>query len=324
MPVLIWDKIGDKKFETGLDRGVLYLPDGSAVPWNGLSSVVEHIDASIEMVYYDGMKISELVSLGEFSASLKALTYPDEFIELEGAETLKHGIFANQQKTKRFGLCYRTQIGNDQKSSSGYKIHLIYNVLAIPSDKTWSTIGDSLSFTEFEWVISAIPENVPGLRPTAHITIDSTKVDPWLLEEIEAMLYGDTHSHASLIPMDELISHVTEWYRIKIIDNMDGTWTAISRRPESIHIEEITQWFEIINCSARFLDDVTFVISDTMDIEDIPEIFITDDGDGAWTASTSEQGLITIFPNGSFEIKEANAVYNTPEEYEISNTVFTE
>jgi hypothetical protein len=323
MPTIVWDKVGGRTFEGGLDRGVLYLPDGSGVPWNGLTSVNEHINAAVEMVYYDGQKISELVSLGEFSASMKALTYPDEMIELEGAVELKNGLFANDQQPKRFSLCYRTRVANDVNREAGYKIHLIYNVLAIPSDKSYSSIGTDLSAVEFEWTITAIPEDVPGLRPTAYITIDSTKTDPWLLEEIERMLYGDTYSYASLVPMDELISHITEWYRIKIIDNGDGTWTAVEKKAGSIDIE-LDQYFEIINVNARYLDEVTFLISDTMDVEDIPELLITDDGNGAWSASTSEEGLITKESDGYFQITDANATYITPEMYEISNTAFIE
>ena len=321
MPTLVWDKVGGRTFEGGLDRGVLYLPDGSGVPWNGLTAVTEHINATVEQIYYDGQKISELASLGEFSASMKALTYPDEFIELEGAADLKNGLFANQQQPKRFSLCYRTRVANDVNRDAGYKIHLIYNVLAIPTDKSYSTIGMDLTATEFEWTITAIPENVPGLRPTAHITIDSTKTDPWLLEEIEKMLYGDIFSYATLIPMDEFVAYITEWYRIKIIDHGDGTWSAVERKPGSIDIE-VDQYFEIIQVNARYLDEVTFLISDTMDIEDIPELLITDDGDGVWSASTSEEGLITEQPDGYFQITDANATFITPEMYEISNTAF--
>lgn len=323
MPVIVWDKVGDKTYEGGLDRGVLYLPDGSGVPWNGLTSVAEHVNATVETVHYDGQKISELVSLGEFSASMKALTYPDEFIELEGVVDLKNGLFANQQQPKRFSLCYRTRVANDVKRDAGYKIHLIYNVLAIPTDKSYSSIGTDMTATEFEWTITAIPENVPGLRPTASITIDSTKTDPWLLDEIEKMLYGDTYSYASLIPMDEFVAYITEWYRIKIIDNGDGTWTAVEKKAGSIDIEP-DQYFEIIQVNARYLDEVTFLISDTMDIEDVPELLITDDGNGAWSASTSDEGLITVQPDGYFTIADANATFITPELYEISNTAFSE
>ena len=136
MPILEWDKVGERYYETGIDRGVLYMPDGSAVPWNGLTSVIEHFDKSTSPVYYDGMKISDLVSLGDFSATMKAVTYPEEFVEIEGSAKLRNGLFVGDQPPQTFCLCYRTKIGNDVDGvDSGYKIHLIYNLTAIPSDK---------------------------------------------------------------------------------------------------------------------------------------------------------------------------------------------
>ena len=319
MPVLVWDKIGEKTFETGLDKGVLYLPDGSAVVWNGLTAVTEHLSSSTENVYYDGQKINEFVSLGEFTASLKALTYPDEFFILEGSASLKNGIYAGEQKPQRFGLCYRTRLGNDQDQADGYKIHLIYNVLAIPSDKSYATMSGDISPVEFEWTISTIPEEVPGLRPTAHITINSLEMDPWLLEELEGILYGDSDSDASLISMEDLVSYVTEWYRVRIIDHGDGTWSAVSDRNDFINIQA-DQYFDIVNINARYLDDVTFIISDTTDIADAPEILISDLGNGIWNASTSDEGIIFINLDGSFEMLNANAVPVGEDAYELSNT----
>jgi hypothetical protein len=320
MPVLVWDKVGDKRFEDGLDKGVLYLPNGSAVPWNGLTAVTEHLSSSTETVYYDGQKINEFVSLGEFTASMKALTYPKEFAIIEGAANLKQGIYVNEQKPQRFGLCYRTRLGDDQRLEHGYKIHLIYNVLAIPSNKSYTTLGAEITPVEFEWTISTIPEEVPGLRPTAHITINSREVDPWLLQEIESILYGDSHSDASLISMEDLVSYVTEWYRVRIIDHGDGTWEAVAERSGYINIES-DLYFEIANINARYLDDVTFIISDTTDIEDAPEILISDLGNGIWNASTSDAGLIFTDPDdGSFTILNANAIPVVPDAYELSNT----
>ncbi len=109
---MVWDRVGDRVYETGLDKGVLYLPDGSAVPWNGLTAIIEQFNKESSSVYYDGMKISDLVVLGEFAASMKAVTYPDEFVELEGLGSPRGGLFFGDQRPQTFGLCYRTQIGN--------------------------------------------------------------------------------------------------------------------------------------------------------------------------------------------------------------------
>src|SRR4029077_3104062 len=125
MPTLVWDVPENRKYETGLDRGVLYLFDGSGVPWNGLTSVVEHFNRDTTPVYYDGMKISELVSLGYFSASMEAITYPDEFLTFEGYDALRRGVFMSDQISKTFGLCYRTLVGNALNENTGYKIHIL-------------------------------------------------------------------------------------------------------------------------------------------------------------------------------------------------------
>lgn len=321
MPVLVWDKVGDRVYENGLDKGVLYLPDGSAVPWNGLTSVIEKFDKESNPVYYDGMKINDLITLGNFSATMKAVTYPDEFGEIEGVGKFRRGIFVGDQKPKTFGLCYRTRIGNDfDGDSAGYKIHVIYNVTALPSDKTYATVGESPSLVEFEWNISAIPQEVPGFRPTAHFVLNSLDLDPWLLQDLEGMFYGKSDAVAALVPMQDLITFINEWYRVKIVDNGDGTWTATSQRDGFIVLGD-DGYFEINHINAVYLTDDTFVISDTVDISDVPEIRIDDNGDGTWTATTEHDGLITVHMDGTFEILNATADYMGPDSYRISDTV---
>ena len=210
MAVLVWDKTGAKKFETGLDRAVLYLSDGSAVPWNGLLSVVEHNDKDMTPIYYDGKKVGDQVSLGDYSATMTALTYPDEFIELEGSGKLRSGLYLGDQPSQTFSLCYRTRIGNDvDGDTSGYKIHILYNVTAVPSDKSYSTLSDSPGPVQFEWTINAVPEEVSGFRPTAHIVINSHDIAPALLTYFETILYGSAGQNAALLPMSTIISYIT-------------------------------------------------------------------------------------------------------------------
>lgn len=321
MPILVWDKVGDRNYETGLDRGVLYLPDGSAVPWNGLTSVVESFDKAVSPVYYDGMKINDLVILGDFAATMKAVTYPDEFIELEGVISSRSGVFLGDQVPQSFGLCYRTQIGNDLEGDViGYKIHILYNITAIPHEKTYASVSTDPSLVEFEWDIVAVPEEIPGFRPTAHIILNSIDIDPWLLEDLEAKLYGSTSADASLITMSSLVTFMSEWYRVKIVDNADGTWTAISQRDGFIQM--MTQdLFQIVNVNAVYLNDYTFVISDTIDLSDLPQIKISDNGDGTWTATTDHESLIEVSIDGVFEIKNANVTLLGEDSYRISDTV---
>lgn len=264
MPRLVWDKVGDRVYQTGLDQGVLYLPNGSAVPWNGLTSIVEKFNRETTPIYYDGVKIGTTNSLGEFEASMNAVTYPDEFIELEGMRKVRLGVYYGDQSPKAFGMCYRTLIGNDLEGDSvGYKLHLIYNVSATPNDKKYSTMSADPSLSEFEWTITAVPEEVPGFHPTAHIILDSRDVDPWLLEDIEDRLYGSSSEVASLIPMSELVTLISEWARIKIIDNGDGTWTAISVRDEFIEVD-VDGVFTITEANAVYLTEYKYTISDTI------------------------------------------------------------
>lgn len=320
MPILVWDKVKARQYESGLDRGVLYLPDGSAVPWNGLISVIEKFNKESSPVYFDGMKISDLKSVGDFSATMRAITYPDEFTELEGLGEIKRGVFVADQLPQSFGLCYRTQVGNDFEGSAvGYKIHILFNVTAIPTDKSYLSVTDTPSLTEFEWEITAVPEEVPGFRPTAHYIIDTADLDPWLLEDIEEMLYGSTRAEASLIPMSDLITFITSWFRVKIVDHGDGTWTATSQREGFINFLT-TDLFEIIHINAVYLNAETFVLSDTLDISDIPQIRIEDNGDGTWTAITQNAGLIDVALDGTFEIRNANAIYIGTDFYRISDT----
>lgn len=319
MPILEWDKVGSKVYETGLDRGVLYMPDGSAVPWNGLTSIIETFNKSTSPVYFDGMKITDLVTLGDFSATMKAVTYPEEFVEIEGSTKLRNGLFVGDQPPQTFCLCYRTKIGNDLDVEAGYKLHLIYNLTAIPSDKTYNGIKDSMSLTEFEWKITAVPEDIPGFRPTAHITINSIDLDPWLLEDLESILYGDQDQYAQLIPMPEFINFINSWVRVKIIDNGDGTWTATSSRDGFIDLP-FQDVFEIINVNSFYIDENTFNISDTVDVTQTPLIKINDNGDGTWSASTDNDLLININSDGSFNIYEATVDTLGLDAYSISDT----
>lgn len=322
MPTLVWDRIGDRVYESGLDRGVLYLPDGTAVTWNGLTSIIEKYDNETSPVYFDGMKIQDLVSLGSFEATMRALTYPDEFTELEGFGSMRRGLFVGDQQPKVFGLCYRTKIGNDLDPSAGYKIHLLYNVTAVPREKGHTTVSDSPTLEEFEWDIFAVPQEVPGLLPTAHFIIDTREVDPWLLEEIEEMLYGGKAVSAFLIPMEQLVAFINEWYRVKITDNGDGTWTATERREGFITLVDFAETlFQIEHVNAVYLDDHTYLLSDTLDVKNVPEILIADNGDGTWTAITNNDDLVVMTTPETFELRNANVVYINDHTYRLSDTL---
>lgn len=204
---LMWNQLGEKIFETGVDRGVLYLPNavnvsnyGDGVAWNGLTAVNRSYLGAIATPYYvDGIMYLNVVSTEEFGAVLEAYTYPDEFAQFDGAGEVEIGLFANEQTRNRFGLSYRTQVGNDVDSRAhGYKIHLIYGAVAIPTQQSYRTFSDSPEATIFSWNITATPVLVPGFKRAASLTVDSTRVDRSSLHALEDILYGSPEASPRL------------------------------------------------------------------------------------------------------------------------------
>ena len=265
---LVWDKVGDRRYEHGLDRGVLYLPDGRAIPWNGLTSIVEAENRETASNYFDGMKINTLVTSGEYTAVMKAITYPEEFEELQGIGNLVDGVYLDSQPIKAFDLSYRTLIGTDVDSDAGYKIHILYNVIALPKDKTYATLTDASSILEFEWDISAVQEEIDGHSPTAHIIIDTTQVGFAFIQAIEALLYGTISTGGSLPTLDDLVTFLKSLALsmgtvvISIVDNGDGTWTATSEE-DGLIVVDTDYSFDIIDAEAEFTGD-QYELSDTI------------------------------------------------------------
>lgn len=213
MSKLVWDQTGERFYETGVDHGVLYpMQTGGVynkgVAWNGLTAVTESPSgAEANPLYADNIKYLNLVSAEEFGATIEAYTYPDEFAECDGSAALVPGVYIGQQARKTFGLSYRTVLGNDVDSNDyGYKLHLIYGALAAPSEKGYSTINDSPEAITFSWEVTTTPVSVEGYKPTASVTIDSTKVDAEKLAALEAVLYGSESEEARLPLPDELVT----------------------------------------------------------------------------------------------------------------------
>lgn len=197
MAKIVWDKTGERFYETGVDHGVLYTLGVSSaydkgVPWNGLTAVTESPSgAEATALYADNIKYLSLLSTEEFGATIEAYTYPDEFAECDGSASLAKGVSIGQQERKIFGLSYRTWVGNDVEGQEhGYKLHLIYGAQASPSEKSYATVSDSPEAITFSWEITTTPVNVTGFKPTASITIDSRTADPTCLAALEEVLYG--------------------------------------------------------------------------------------------------------------------------------------
>lgn len=209
---LVWDKTGEHYYETGVKNGVLYPMSASGtypkgVAWNGLTAITESPSgAEATALYADDIKYLNLMSNEEFGATVEAYTYPDEFAECDGSASLTEGVYIGQQARKTFGLCYRTTLGNDSKGNDyGYKLHIIYGAMASPSEKAYSTINDSPDAITFSWELSTTPVAVANFKPTASLTIDSTKVDSAKLAKLEEILYGkdgtgEDHSTGAVDP----------------------------------------------------------------------------------------------------------------------------
>lgn len=216
MSKLVWDETGKRYYETGVRQGVLYpMNESGAYPkgvaWNGLTAVTESPSgAEATALYADDIKYLNLMSAEEFGATIEAYTYPDEFAACNGEAELVPGVTIGQQARQAFGMSYRTVLGNDVDGEShGYKLHLIYGALAAPSEKGYSTINDSPDAITFSWEISTTPVSVNNFKPTASITIDSTKVNAEKLAALEKILYGDTDVEPRLPLPNEVAQTMT-------------------------------------------------------------------------------------------------------------------
>ena len=263
MPKLEWGVPGQKEFEFGVDQGVIYMNDGRAIPWSGLVSVSEKPDRTSTPVYFDGHKVHDFVSTGSFAATIKAITYPDEILEIEGYGEMVQGAWVGEQRPSTFCMTYRTKIGNDlETGGSAYRIHILYNVSLVAADKTYNTVGELASPMTFEWSATTVPEESEWFAPGAHIFIDSDDISPAVLEWVELRLYGGETANPTFPTYSELISYIYTYYSVEIIDNDDGTWTAKTDLPGYLTMLTTTS-FQLDNVDATVVDANTYTISST-------------------------------------------------------------
>lgn len=213
MTSLTWDKTGEHVYETGVSNGVLYKYDKTGktykagVAWNGLTTVTMSPEgAESNAVYADNIKYLDLISAEELKFTIEAVTYPDEFAECDGTAAIAEGVYIGQQERAKFAFAYRNKIGNDQDGEAGYKLHIVYNATAAPSERAYATVSDSPEAITFSWECSTTPVPVANRKPTAELIIDSTKVAPEKLKKIEAKLYGDNAGMATLLMPDEVLA----------------------------------------------------------------------------------------------------------------------
>jgi hypothetical protein len=261
MPILVWDQMEDRLFETGINKGVLYFPDGGGVAWNGLTSIDVESTTSLESVYYDGVKFNDIIIAGDFTASLRAFTYPDEFLEYEGIGEEQAGLYMADQPQKLFHMSYQTKTV-DGHGNEWFKIHMLWNLTAVPSTRSYRTLSLEVEPSEFEWSITSVPEPVDNYRPTSHVIIDSRKMDEWLIEDIQTILYGGPGEDEipTMPSLKGFISYIRKWDRMIITDHGDGTWSAeTAREGYIVMVDETT--FVINNANAEYLDPETYEIS---------------------------------------------------------------
>lgn len=257
-----WNRVEDRQIETGLDRGVLYLKNGTTVPWNGLTSVEEEGGTGAAEYYVDGRPFLYLPKPKEFKATLNAYMYPDEFSGVLGEVEAADGMYLDSQVGDSFDLSYRTKIVDSiLGENAGYKIHLVYNATVVPSSKVYGTIGDVINPVEFSWGIQAVPVLVDGYRPTAHITIDTRHMDAQRIGEIEALIYGTTVEAASMPSAQVVFDLLSFGNTIIITDNGDGTWVAEGSYKNIYMIGD--EIFQIDNVNAVLHGDGTYTISST-------------------------------------------------------------
>lgn len=258
MPRLVWNGSGTRYYETGIDRGVLYIGSNPGIAWAGLTSVVENpVGGEPRSFYLDGSKYLVASSSEEFEATISAYTYPDEFGACDGTVKVREGLYITQQKRIPFSFSYRTRIGNDQDGvEHGYKIHIVYNATAAPSQRTYSSIDDSAEPTDFSWDIVTRPPNI--YTPT-HVVVDSRTTDPLILELLENILYGSDTENSRLPAYDELLEIFDTIVRLTVTDNGDGTFTLVAPNTALIMLDETT--FQLTWPSAIFIDEDSYNVS---------------------------------------------------------------
>lgn len=301
-----WDQAGARRYEAGVDRCVLYLPNGVAVPWNGLTSVDEDKSGvAVEEFHIDGVKYLELRSPGDFSGSIKAYTYPKELDEFEGRQVIANGLILTDQPVyDTFSLCYRTKIGNDLEGIEyGYKIHILYNLTATPNTISMAAISDQPDLSEFGWSISAIPEIAPGFRPTAHAIFDTTTMDPFLVSDLEELLYGkDPITTPPPVDAEVWDGGSPSFSTTEIVDG--GTPTSTD--------DGVVLVPGVEPSLPPLVDLMNFVQSWVL-------IDVVDNGDGTWSATGPDQ-VVQMLDSTTFQIETPQAVYLDNDTYELQTT----
>lgn len=258
MPRLVWSVPGTRFYETGVDQGVLYIRNEPGVVWTGLTSVVENPSGGESRSYYiDGAKYWVATSAEEYEATISAYTYPEEFGECDGTTKVRDGLYATQQQRSPFGFSYRTKVGNDRNGNEhGYKIHVVYNAVASPTQRSYSSVEDSVEPIDFSWDLIC---RQPNLYEPVHIVVDSRYTDSIILAMFEDILYGNELNNARLPTYSEVVELFDTIVRLTVTDHGDGTFTVEAPSSAITMLEETI--FQITWPSAIYIDEDSYNIS---------------------------------------------------------------
>lgn len=263
MTQIVWAAPGSRRYEVGVDRGVLYVEDQAGIPWDGLVSVnIKPVGGEPTPYYLDGVKYLTTVGAEHTEGTIEAFVSPRAFDACDGTLEVDRGLFLTQQKRKSFSFAYRTGLGNDLEDLEyGYRIHLVYNALAKPSPRRYGTLTQNTEIPTLTWDFTTTPvSNGRRFRPTAHVILDSTRVKASTMRVIESILYGTAEESPRLMTVAQLLQMFPE---LTIVDNGDGTWTATGS-PEAIRMVD-GDTFEITAETIEYLDDSTYTIRSTSD-----------------------------------------------------------
>lgn len=290
MTALQWDQSGERLFETGVDRGVLYIPDNSGVydtgvAWNGLTTVTESPSgADANPQFADNIKYLNLLAAEEFGGTIEAFTYPEEFSQCDGTALPTPGVAVGQQARKLFGLCYRSRLGNDIDSTDhGYKLHLVYGAQASPSEKAYASINDSPEAIAFSWDFTTTPVGVTDLKPTSLIVVDSTKVDAGDLASLEDLLYGSAGGDPRLPLPDEVIALFAGG--VTVVDmNLAANQPTFANATGVVTLPAVAgvQW-KVNGVNRAAGAQPAIAVGQTADVDATPTAGNTLEGDTDWT-----------------------------------------
>jgi hypothetical protein len=258
-----WDQPGDRQFEAGVDRAVLYVGDAAGVPWNGIVSINENPSGGAATPYYfDGEKYLNLSAPEEYQATLTAFTYPDAFGVCDGSAAVTDGLFILYQPRQPFSLSYRTKIGNDLSPDFSYKIHIVYNALAAPSQRSNQSLSATSNISDFAWLLTSTPNEFSGYKPSSHVVIDTRYIHSGAVALLEAILYGDSTHDARIPTLMELRDIMIGDSDIIVVDNGDGTFDALGPDENVALFTGVAQsWVLWFAANENGYDDVSYAIT---------------------------------------------------------------